>query len=874
MPVAPEHAGGGLHYFAWVNANETTFGSEHHRYDEYIRSFTRGHTEGGIPTLSIDIRNPRVGLLSNGRKTWAWFARSVNGVVTPAFFGQLVGIPTDILSDVITLVLVAKPLDYDDQKQAAAEALKAPPGYDPIFIDPAHRDDPNALLEGRSERWHVDPISLKVTTSDILIGEDGEAVFLRSDVPYKSVSIRLVGKPLRSVTVDAKVSWTQAATGGLTLIDGVFLSYTGDGLISDWPKPLASLGGGWTAAASSATDVYGIGQALTATWTVNYQNREKEHVNGDTLTVNLSVSAPQVTGLGCILTERNQPGFFDPFADPQINVPASYANTSITVPPWQVAGLLTAKYEASRERNERLRFTLTSDLQDILASDASSEGDVSGDADEAEIVNVPGSDVGLPLIDVLEWETVKLQPVTLGTIVTDNKTFQIAIASGIAGSVLPAFSDTVGDTIVDGTVTWASLGTQLFSADVPDWTANSTVPRGEVIFLKPQAIYPYTTILPPTPAPTAGFAVSLGLIVRPSDGKSYQIATGIGTTGLVEPTFNAPRGATTVDGTVIWTSLGPEISGIGLYQVCTGIGTTGLLRPAFPSTIGATVVDGTATWTCIGSAGAFIGVPIGDVSRSAYFPTDRGVRSVEYLLSVARAHLLARARVVEITFDCLIDRAIGLTCRNSARLFDQRLPGGQAVGKITSVTLKGDGPSGKFNATITIACAIGRGGEIASDVGVPSIVEQGVIDPSIQVYIGALTVVSSNVANDIGYSRPVAAVVDDGLVFPLTAGQVIVSSVTHGSVAAQTAAILSAFVTESQIANLSTQAGNPVSSINNQRTVEQLNQKNLSAQLKNNPIWNELVLKPVVNGPFSAEYDLDVTALAVPKMIDLEAIAS
>ena len=54
----------------------------------------------------------------------------------PLFFGRLVGIPTNILAEVVTLTFVAKPVDFLEQKFAMAETLKVLPWYDPIFIDP------------------------------------------------------------------------------------------------------------------------------------------------------------------------------------------------------------------------------------------------------------------------------------------------------------------------------------------------------------------------------------------------------------------------------------------------------------------------------------------------------------------------------------------------------------------------------------------------------------------------------------------------------------------------------------------------------------------------------------------------------------------
>jgi hypothetical protein len=60
-------------YFAWVDAG-TPFDSSLFREDETVLSFDLAHAEGQIPTLSVEIKNPRVGLLAPGRKQWAWFS--------------------------------------------------------------------------------------------------------------------------------------------------------------------------------------------------------------------------------------------------------------------------------------------------------------------------------------------------------------------------------------------------------------------------------------------------------------------------------------------------------------------------------------------------------------------------------------------------------------------------------------------------------------------------------------------------------------------------------------------------------------------------------------------------------------------------------
>lgn len=116
-----------------------------------------------------------------------------------------------------------------------------------------------------------------------------------------------------------------------------------------------------------------------------------------------------------------------------------------------------------------------------------------------------------------------------------------------------------------------------------------------------------------------------------------QKVTTAGTSGGSTPAFSSVTGATTTDGSVIWTNQGPLGLGTGqqTYTFCgpdqssisphdgqwfpattygasaelfiigqlvqqSGGGTSGATAPVWPTTIGGTVSDGTITWTCLG----------------------------------------------------------------------------------------------------------------------------------------------------------------------------------------------------------------------------------------------------------------------------------
>jgi hypothetical protein len=608
----------GIFYFAWVLPSETVFGVEHHVENEKIISFAVEQSEGDFAALSVDIRNPRIGLLAPTRKTWIWFSYNNGATVIPLFFGRLVGIPNDIQDEIIRLQFTARPSDFGTVKAALAETLKVAPWYDPIWIDPAQLNDPDTVLEARSALWHIDRVTHDVTISDLLIAEDGTQEFFANEVPYDSVKIALNQTPLRSVTVDAIVNWKQSGKGSVIVIPSqVIQTFTGDGLISDWPKAEASFGGGWKVGNSHAIDVKAISSIDSSIYSpsnINFQGNAAQP--GTTIPNNwigkndgwLSIKTVDWTFILTVLEE------------------------GVIIPKWDISISLSLDYETSRDRVEHVRFKLDANVQPLIT--------LAGE-DETILLNLSSSDVGEPL---------------------------------------------------------------------------------------------------------------------------------------------------------------PSLE-----------------------------------------------LPIVDVRRGAYFPTDRGRNSVEYLIALARANLLLRSRAVKVSFNCSLDRAIELSCRKSVLLHDHRLPGGECVGKITHYGFSLDGNTGQAIGNVTIGCAVGYGGSIAALEGAPDYVEEGYFNTGeVQTYSGGSTILPGG---DVSYSIPAIGVVDDGLNLFAVGTQLINNITWHNLAAVQRVGLL-AHITS------------------NIKLEDQV--KNLEDYLKTIPTSVDIEMKSIEGGPFEAAYDLTTSVLEIPKMIDLE----
>lgn len=319
-------------YFAWVDANETTFEPAHEREDEEVFAVSITHDEGDFPGMTVDIINPRIGLLNPGRQLWAWLAwkgDSTDGAVA-LFFGRLVGVPENMVGEIVTLTFVARPADVEAQRQAVAETLRVAPYWDPIWITPELRSDPDAVLEARSALWHYDRTTHVVTISDINSGEDG---ILDLDDDAFSVKITNRQIPGRRVECQGEVYWDQDAVGAVDLTAALLKAakdassgngqnidtYTGGGLATDWPEKGDSIGGGWS-----------VGESFVLRGNGKWVPIEFETV---------------------ILNDGKVADF----------------------PSWSFRPVFQAQYEASRSRTERVRFTLEADVQAVVTDPGDDE---------------------------------------------------------------------------------------------------------------------------------------------------------------------------------------------------------------------------------------------------------------------------------------------------------------------------------------------------------------------------------------------------------------------------------------------------------------------------------------------------------------------
>jgi hypothetical protein len=378
----------GTPYFAWIDVGETTFTSGHMRWDEDVFSFKLSQEEGDPASLTIAVRRPRnttgdpIGLLGPGRKIWCWFALDC-GPALINFRGRLVGIPTSIFEDLVTLEFVAKPVDVVAQKDALAASLRVLPFYDDAVIDPARATDPDVVLEGYTAVFHYDRETHLISISDEITGEDGTVSFDGASdegkVLYDGLGLTLTSGPLARVDVNAEYTWTQQARGTVDLTRYLTTGWPGshNGIITsysltaaDWPKNGAGIGDGWVVDQATAYDLNDFTvKSITegSTLIINFPDGSNSRATFSSTTSYIGNYTGQPTPELVISDEH-----FADYQQDDDGVPyvasfnRNFSAVTGTFALQSIKATLVAGYTAERQCTERVSFSLFADVQSIL----------------------------------------------------------------------------------------------------------------------------------------------------------------------------------------------------------------------------------------------------------------------------------------------------------------------------------------------------------------------------------------------------------------------------------------------------------------------------------------------------------------------------
>jgi hypothetical protein len=633
-----------------------------------------------------------------------------------------------------------------------------------------------------------------------------------------SVTVTMAQQPLLDVHVDANVTWSQSGGGSVSIPTGQSITtMTGTAILADWPKVGQSLGGGWIVQGAQAQDVYNVELSPTYTFNRSWKNEQQKHQDGDPLSVEEHLTKPSFpVGYYLVLSQTE----IINIGDPQTGHAASvdFKRNDFYVAQYTINTGLTLGYGANLNRKELMSFTLETDLQQFSTSP-----DADNPMATTEIIKVQGTDVSTPILNILNSASVRGQTISRGqTILTpDGQSYQRCLSGGTCGTGEPIYSNVIDATTTDGTATWVCIGGSL--DDPPNiWASvqNSEVTRGVII-------------------------------------RATQNTTSTGSNTTVTVSSSGVQTTTIRGGNVIADPSGQNGITTGYWMAISSGTTGGTTEPSFPVGGSGTVSDGSVTWLGLGPYGvpAFLAPPMGPLAVN-YFCTDRGQDSIKYLLLLARAHLVIRARAVKIGWECKWKDALALSCRKSATINYHKISGGTATGKITEFHLTGNGDSGAFGGKVQIECLIGTGGTLpGSSTGTGVYFAPGYLIPGqYQATTGDSSLLPTS---DVAFTRPLAP--SGGLSFPLSAEQVVLKAQWH----------VEEF--DAQIANNTTLTLTYDPQLSEQENLSKQTEAQMQYWLKTHPTWFELELLPLNGVGDETTYLLGTTALVLDKQIDLQA---
>lgn len=251
----------GTVYFAWAADDEPFNADLHARWDEPVFRIGVAEVEGQPATARITIRNPGQGLLHADRARFCIVSIRLDGAVQHVFSGLVAGAVESVQGGLIVVPIKCVATDNAAREQAAFNALKQLPYYEPLLqeTNPDATETPDIMegLEARTEVYHYDYRSHTVRMVNMVSGE--RLVDIGSSYIDGSYQTRLLDLPPEVLTATLTCNFEQRfwqiediGSAVMAAWDGAAgATLTPDGVLSAWPKYGSDLSG-WRVISSRA----------------------------------------------------------------------------------------------------------------------------------------------------------------------------------------------------------------------------------------------------------------------------------------------------------------------------------------------------------------------------------------------------------------------------------------------------------------------------------------------------------------------------------------------------------------------------------------------------------------------------------------------
>lgn len=220
--------GVGKIFFAMVDDGDVFNPAIHCVEDYEVFRLAISQREGEFALASLDVLNPRQGLLDPSRKTRIFIScektPETPGDIVLLFSGHILAFPANTADEIITIQYIAQPEDWVDVQQNFVESLKVSPYYNPLFIAEENRNDTHEILSARSSLLHWNRATNAISLSDYIQGQ--EFIDLGGEFFEDTIQTDIGDPPINRVDLNIEAQWYQIGVGTVNVGEAIRQGFT------------------------------------------------------------------------------------------------------------------------------------------------------------------------------------------------------------------------------------------------------------------------------------------------------------------------------------------------------------------------------------------------------------------------------------------------------------------------------------------------------------------------------------------------------------------------------------------------------------------------------------------------------------------------
>lgn len=211
-------------YFAAVDTGDVYNPAIHSVEDEDVFGLAISQVEFQFAIAEVKIKNPSEGLLSPTRKQRVFLSIDNGGSPKLIFSGEIVGIPSEIATNLVTIQYIGQPSDWEVVQQTLFDSLKVSPFFNPLFAPESRRNSGAEILAARNDSLNWDRRTNTVTLTNIL--EGSQLIDLAGDYRADSLRINVGDPPVRIVNINIEAQWEQVGIGEVDVGTAITAEFT------------------------------------------------------------------------------------------------------------------------------------------------------------------------------------------------------------------------------------------------------------------------------------------------------------------------------------------------------------------------------------------------------------------------------------------------------------------------------------------------------------------------------------------------------------------------------------------------------------------------------------------------------------------------